>query len=133
VHLLVALPEHVNSGVDQKHAKNGQDPVKACDQSGADKDHDATHDEGAENSPREHAMLHALVDLKGTEEHQENKEIVDTQRLLDDIGGEILDTTGHTVPVPHRNPEGQGERDPYRAPDRRFGGRDFVRLAMENT
>ena len=48
--------------------------MKAGDQSGADENHDTAHDQGAQDSPCEHAMLHAVFDLKGAEEHQENEE-----------------------------------------------------------
>src|SRR5215472_11818374 len=72
VDLLVALPEHVGAGVDQKNPEDRNDPVEAGDQGGTGGNHDAAHDESAEDAPLEDAMLHGVVDLEGTENNQED-------------------------------------------------------------
>ena len=46
------LAKHFDPGVDQKHSKEIQYPVKTLDKLGTGKNHDKTHDERHKNAPK---------------------------------------------------------------------------------
>ena len=50
--------------IDQQPAEDVENPVKAVDKADAGADEDAAHDQRAEHSPEEHAVLHALGNAK---------------------------------------------------------------------
>ena len=71
--LLAMLPDHMQPGVNEKQAEDREDPLEAGDERGAGGDHDAAHDQRAQDAPLEDAVLHFLIDLEGSEDHQENE------------------------------------------------------------
>src|SRR5580704_10335440 len=77
VNLFLARKQHVNSGVNQKCSEYIHDPSKFLKQLGAGNNHHAAHDQSTDNPPLQHAVLKPLVDRKGAENNQEEKEIVD--------------------------------------------------------
>ena len=71
------LSKHLDAGVNQEGAKDIDDPVKAIDQSGADKDHRQTHHERTQHAPEKNAMLELRRDLEIGKDQQEDEEIID--------------------------------------------------------
>src|ERR1700676_1576560 len=82
--------QHVNSGVNNKRAKNIEHPGKALNQLGARKNHYAAHDQRPEDSPLKHAVLQAFIDSESAEDHQKKKKVVNAERLFDYVAGEEL-------------------------------------------
>jgi hypothetical protein len=66
------------------------------------------------------------------EQQVEDEQVVDGERLLDDVAGQ--ERGGRAAPEPPEDERVEEERDgdPDRAPDRGFADADHVRLAVEN-
>src|SRR5690348_4811718 len=67
------------------------------------------------------------------EEQDEDEDVVDRQRLLDQVPGEILESRLRSHDVRDARAEQKRQRDPGRAPHRRFADRDLVRLPVKDT
>ena len=57
---------------------------------GADADHRAAHHQRAEDAPEQHAVLVDRRHREVTEDHRDDEDVVDAERLLDDVAGEVL-------------------------------------------
>src|SRR5512139_1892842 len=90
--LLFLLERDLDAGVNEKNAEEVEDPFETVNQGRADPDDRATHDEGTEDSPEEHTMLRGRRYAKHREDQDEYEEIVDAQRILDDVTGEELES-----------------------------------------
>src|SRR5258705_13488151 len=77
--------QHVNSGVHDESAENVQHPGEPLNQLRARQDHCSAHYQSAQTPPFEHAALNTYVDRKGTENNQEQKEVVDSERFFDQV------------------------------------------------
>ena len=64
------------------------------------------------------------------EDQREDEDVVDCQRLLDQVAGEVLAPGLGAVGPPHHATEAEAERDPDRRPDRRLLDGDDVRGAV---
>ena len=60
MHFLLGRKNHAHSGKDQKNSQDIEHPFELLDQLHSDPDHDAPHDEGSEDSPKEDPMLKFL-------------------------------------------------------------------------
>ena len=86
--------------------------------SGADED--AAQDERAKNSPKQDAVLQFVGNRKIVEDHQEDKQIVDTQGQLDHVSGDELQAGLTPLPEVQNGREGDGHRNIHQAPAQRF-------------
>ena len=71
--------------------------------------------------------------LEETENQEEDEEIVDTQRELDDVSGDELQRGGAAVPEENHDCEDSGQGDPGHAPDQGFAKLYGVGAAMKHT
>ena len=154
--------EHLDPGEDQEGAEDVDDPGEALDQLGADRDHGAAHQQGAHDAPEEDAVLVDRRHREEAEEHRDHEDVVDGQRLLDEVAGEVLDGGAGAVVVDGAHPldrlgrerhhvggepepepvvlvagvdeagEGEAEGDPEGGPAERLPDRDDVGLAVED-
>src|SRR3990167_4655978 len=76
-------------------------------------------------------MLVFRGNFKKGKDHEENKNIVDAERLLNQIPGQKFKSRLPSVPVPNPGIENQGESDPDSAPGKRFLDADFMRVAVK--
>lgn len=130
--LAVAGEEQTDAGDDEQRTEEVDDPVEAREQRGAEGDEDRAHDDRAEDAPEENAMLVDLRNGEGGEEHDEDEDVVDGERLLDDVAGEELH--GLVAAEAEIDPavEDERQRDPDPAPGERLFEADLVRLAAED-
>ena len=68
-------------------AEDVDDPVERLEQRRAGDDEDRAHDERAEDPPEQHAVLVGLRHREVREDHEEDEDVVDRQRLLDQVAG----------------------------------------------
>lgn len=101
IHFIVALEEHFQSGKYEECAKYIESPVKGAHKSSASKNHERTHDNGAQNTPEEHAMLVFSGNLEKPENHSHHEDIVERKGILDDITGEIINGGGFAIHESH--------------------------------
>ena len=77
-------------------------------------DEEAAQEDCARNSPEEDFGLMGGSDLEEAEEEKEDEEIVDGERLLDGVSGEVLHAGGGAKRVMDEGGEGEGGGDPER-------------------
>jgi uncharacterized protein YdhG (YjbR/CyaY superfamily) len=77
---LLLVQEHSNGGEDQEGAEDVQHPVESLDEDGPQPDHQAAHDQRAEDSPEENAMLVLRRNVEKREDHGDDEEVVHAQR-----------------------------------------------------
>ena len=65
--------------------------MEARDQRRADADHHAAHHQRAEDAPEQHAVLVDRRHREEAEDHRDDEDVVDAERFLDDVAGEVLD------------------------------------------
>src|SRR5581483_7689787 len=83
--LLIAQLEHANSSQDQKPAENIKNPMVMADEFGADADHQAAHEQSAEDTPEQDTMLIERRNTKEAENRGDDEHIVDAERFLNHI------------------------------------------------
>jgi hypothetical protein len=123
---------HPDAGEDQKGTEDVENPVELLDQVRPGANHGAPHRQRAQDPPEQHPVLQAWGDPEVTEEEGENEDIVDRERLLDEIARQELQ--GGVAPHEGDNPavEGQRQEHPEHAPGRGLLESDLVRLAVEH-
>jgi hypothetical protein len=86
----VAVGQEPYAGDDQEATKNVDYPVEALEQCRAGHDEGSPHHEGPENPPEQHPVLIGRGDGKEREDDEEHEDVVDRQRLLDEVAGKEL-------------------------------------------
>ena len=76
-------------------------------------------------------MLILPPHLEVAEDEDEDEDVVDAERVLDDVAGEEIERRLWRPSIPDEQIESEGERDPDGAPDGRFLDPNDVRLAIE--
>src|SRR5205814_5445547 len=89
--LVTFAEKHARGGKDEKRAEKVEDKVKARNERNAQPDHDSAHDEGAENSPDQDAMLRFSGNAEVGEDKDKNKNVIDAERILDDVAGQKIE------------------------------------------
>src|SRR5690606_14137793 len=109
-----------------------EDPVEALDEERARPDHGAPHEEGTEHAPEEDAVLVLLRDAEVAEDQDENEDVVDAERLLDQIARQELEPGLGAPEVVDPRAEGQRQEHPEDAPDRGLLDAHLVGFAVED-
>src|SRR5262245_12707292 len=86
--LLSYTAQELDAGEDEKCTEYVEDPMKPGEQDGADEDQDRPHHERTEHAPLQDVSLQARRHTKSREHHEEHEDVVDRQRLLEDVAGE---------------------------------------------
>src|SRR5690606_24878794 len=130
---VVVVPlRHPDPREDEEGAEDVEDPVETLDEEGARADHGAAHDEGAEDPPEQHAVLVLLRDAEVPEDQDEDEDVVDAERLLDQVACEELEPGVGAPEVVDPRAEGERQDHPEDAPDRRLPDADLVGFAVED-
>ncbi len=103
--------QHLDAGREQEGAEEQQDPVIALHQGCAGADHDAAQHQDGEDAPDQRAILVFRRDREIAEDHRDDEDIVDRERLLDGIASEILHAAGRAHGPPDPAAEGDGDKD----------------------
>src|SRR6266542_1311116 len=90
------------------------------------------HHERTEDAPEEDAVLVPRRDGEPGEDQHEDEDVVDRERLLDEVAGEELEPGLRPLHPPHAEAEEERERDPDRAPGRRLLHLHLVRVPVEH-
>ena len=124
VHLLVAVGEHLPPREHQERAEQVQDPGEVVDEHRAAGDEDRPEYQGTEYAVEQHAVLVLPGDGEVGEDQREHEDVVDRQRLLDQVAGVVLAAGPGAVRPPHHAAEGEPQTDPDGRPDRGLLDRD---------
>ena len=121
--------EHVTGGEQQHDAEEVERPAERVDHRGAEEDEDRAGDERDRDADEQHLLLVGAGHLEAAHDHQEHEEVVDAQRLLGDVAGEVVAAVAAARDEPEPDAEQQGDADVQRRPGGRFAQRGFVCLA----
>ena len=117
--LVVAVADDLQAGVDEEDAEHQQQPPEPADQRAAEDDEDRPQGEGTEDAPEQHPMLILQRDRQRGEQHRPHEDVVDAERLLDQVATDEL--TERTAA--ERDRDHAGERETAHHPDQRLDGR----------
>ena len=120
VDLGVAAEEDAKSGQNEKGAEDVDDPMEPLEDDRSGRDEGGSHDECAENSPEEDPVLVRLRYREGREEENEDKDVVDRERFLDEVAGQEFEPLRAAELEEDPGVKGERERDPHRAPRERL-------------
>ena len=90
--------------------------MEALEQEQAQADEDRPHDQRAYDAPEERTMMQRRGDACLRENHYEQEEVVDRQRFLEQISGQVGDSRVASQAHCHEGPEQKAQADPYAAP-----------------
>jgi hypothetical protein len=130
--LVIRMRRHADAADDQEAAEDVDDPVELLEQIGSGADHDAAHDERADDPPEQYAVLVLRRHAEIREHHHEHEDVVDRQRLLDQPACQELQGDVRTAHIVETGIERERECDPECAEPRRFPRPDLVRLAVKH-
>jgi hypothetical protein len=94
VGLLAGGPPHLDAGEQQEGAEQVEDPVELLQQPAAGQDHDRAQHDGADDADHQHPLLVGRRHREVGEDHQEDKDVVDRQALLDQVAGQEFERLG---------------------------------------
>ena len=135
--LLARGPPHLDAGEQQEGAEHIEHPVELRDQPAAHQDHHGAQHDRTDDAVHQHPLLVGRRHREVGEDHQEDEDVVDRERLLDQVAGEELERAGvrrggdggivmRLQRPPEQGIEGQAEQHPDDGPLDRLGHRDFV-------
>ena len=130
--LVLLLERQLEPGEDEERAEDVDHPVEVRQERRAGEDEDEAHDHRADDAPQEHAVLILPADLEVLEHHEEHEEVVDGQRLLDQVRRDEQHGVIGPVSDLDEDAEKQRQADPAAASNGRFAERDGVGLASEH-
>ena len=73
-------------------------------------DEHAAQQQGADHTDQQDPLLQRLGHGEGGQQEHEDEQVVDGERLLDEVAGVVLDADAGAVLAPHPRAEGEGER-----------------------
>jgi hypothetical protein len=107
VALVVAPEGGPQARDDEDRPEDVGQPSELGERRDAGDDADRAHRQGADDAPEEHPPLARGRDLERREDQDEDEEVVDAQRLLDDVGGQ----EGHGVGAPELDVDAAAETE----------------------
>src|SRR6266567_444758 len=93
--------QHSQRSEEEKQAKEIENEMKPLHQSDAADNHNSTHDKRAEDSPDQDAMLCQRRDAEMRENQYKHKDVIDAQRILDQVPGKKVEAVMRTFKAPH--------------------------------
>src|SRR5215468_8997838 len=92
---------HFDAGEDEQGAEDIEDPVQPLEQRNTGKNEDGAHHQCTQNAPEEDFMLVARWHLEVRKDQREDEDIIDAERLLDQVTGEEFECWLWTLPGVH--------------------------------
>jgi hypothetical protein len=121
--------EQLGAGEQEDRAEDQEDEVERRQRGGAEGDEDAAQHQRADDAEQQHALLQHLRHRERREQQHEDEQVVDAERLLDDVAGVVVDAALTAVGGEHVDAEGERQRDVEDRPEGRLLHRHLVRLA----
>jgi hypothetical protein len=123
------VPEHLDPGGDQDRAEDEERGGERVQRGGADGDEHAPQDQARHDPVEQHPLLQRRRHRERGQQQHEHEQVVDRQRLLDQVAGEELGAALLAVPRPDPAGEAERQRDVERRPQRRLAQGHLVRAA----
>jgi hypothetical protein len=126
------FPEkHARCGDQQEKTEDVQNEMEPLNQSDAKQNHGATHDQSANNSPHQYAVLCARWNPEMREDEHEHKNVVHTQGVLDQIAGKKIERVVWAFHTPDDSVKSQRDDHPQEASPPRSGHAQFTTAQMK--
>ena len=123
--------KHARCGDQQEKTEDVQNEMKPLHQSDAEQDHGAAHDESANNSPDQYAVLCAGWNPEMREDEHEHKNVVHAQGVLDQVTGKKVEPVMRPFHTPDDSVKRQRNDHPKGAAPRRCVHAQFAPASME--
>jgi hypothetical protein len=138
VGLLAGGPPHLDAGEDAGRHRTHTGSSGTAEQPAAHQDHDGAQHDGADDADHQHPLLVGRRHREVGEDHQEDKDVVDRQALLDQVAGQELQRLGvrqlggaGAVLHAHQNrPLKEAQGDPDQRPVQCLLDADVVRTLL---
>src|SRR5690606_26847054 len=117
---------------DKKPSENVDKPMEAMNEFDTREDKGYAHHQSTENPPKKHFVLILGWDMEVREDEYNDKDVVDTQRLFDQVPRKELDRVLLSEIVINEQIEGHGQGDPYPRPYQRILNGYSLRLAVKH-
>ena len=117
--------------ISRKRPKMYNNEMKPPHQSDAEQDHGAAHDESANNSPHQYAVLCSGWNPEMREDEHEHKNVVHAQRVLDQVAGKKIEPVMWPFHTPDDSVKRQRNDYPENAAPRRGGHAQFTAASTE--
>ena len=124
--------QHSQGRAQEKGAEEIEDKMEPLHQCDAAQNHHAPHDQGAENTPDQSAMLGMSRDLKIRENQNENKDVIHAQRILDEVAGEKIEAVLRSFNMPDEKVEPERYEHPQKGPARRGAHTQLALAPLES-
>src|SRR5262249_4578442 len=111
--------------------KDEKNKMKPPHQSDAEQNHGAAHDQGANNSPHQYAVLCAGRDPEVREDKHEHKNVVHAEGVLDQVAGKKIDCVVWAFYTPDDAVKNQRDYHPNKAAARRCAHAQFAAAPTE--
>src|SRR5262249_38745513 len=126
------FPEkHARCGDQQEKAEDVENEMKPSHQSDAEQDHGAAHDQSANDSPDQYAVLCAGWNPEMCEDEHEHKNVVHAQGVLDQITGKKVESVMWAFDAPNNGVKRERDNDPKDAASRGSGHAQFPAAHMK--
>jgi hypothetical protein len=86
---LIGIGQHLHAGTDEEDREDIENPGKFSDNGRTQADHNRSKNDDAQNTPEQNAVLIALWDGKEGEDHRDDKDVINRQRLFNRKAREI--------------------------------------------
>jgi hypothetical protein len=126
---LAGVPQDLHRGDQQDHAEQQEGERQPVERGGAERDEDAAQHQRADDAVEQHPLLQRHRHREGGQQQHEDEQVVDRQRLLDQVAGVVLDAGRGAEAGPDVAPKASGQGDVEDRPADRLPHRDLVRLA----
>src|SRR5260370_18811422 len=108
--------KHSQRGDQQENAEQVENKMKPPHQRDAAQDHDSAHDQRAEDSPHQRAMLSPRRHAEISKNQYENKDVIDAQRIFDEVSTKKIESMLWSFETPHQRVEAKRYQHPQNAP-----------------
>src|SRR5438132_12138803 len=122
--------EHAQAGINQERPQQIHHPGKMFDQLRTQRDHRSAHDQRPDHPPFQKAALQILIHPKRAKNHQEKKQVLDTEGFFDQIRGKKFQGQLLPIKIEHSKSKKDGDCDPPETAKRRLTNFDLARAAM---
>src|SRR5580698_4613327 len=121
-----------DAAINQQRPQDVENPVETLDQANPGKNEEAPHQQRAEDSPKQDAVLMLLGYREIAEDHKEEEEIVHAEGEFEHVASDEFER--HLAPLPEKDHsgKGRGQADPHGAPGKSLAGAHDAAAAVED-
>lgn len=123
--------KHPHCGDQQEKTEDVQNEMKPPHQSDAKQDHGAAHDQSANNSPDQYAVLCAGWDPEMREDKHEHKNVIHAEGVLDHVAGKKIDRVVRSLNTPDDAVKSERDDHPNKAAARGRAHAQFATASAE--